>query len=286
MIQIIINSLVLGLIYCLVALGITLIFSIMGVLNFAHGQMYMIGGFVIYYFYGRFNFNYFFSLLICVIILGVIGGISYQVFFRRTIHTVKHSDSIILLALGLSLILEEGALLLFKEKTRGVPPVVEGVFKIGNIYLVYQRIFMMIMALILILALLYLVHKTKLGIAMRALAQDKEGALLQGINVHTVSIIGFAIGSILAGLAGGLLTPTLAISSGVGAKMTLKSFTVMMLGGCGNVPGAIIGGFLLGFIEGIGNSYLPGAVVHLIIFSLLVLILIIRPQGIMGRPTG
>jgi branched-chain amino acid transport system permease protein len=283
--QIIINGLVLGSLYCLIALGITLIFSIMGVLNFAHGQMYMIGGFVIYYLYGQFNLHIVLSLIACAFILGAIGAAFYHGLFRRVIEK-STEDSTMLLAIGSALLLEESALLLFGEKTRGVQPVVEGVFTFMGTYLVAERLFVMGVAFILIVALLLFVKKTKLGMAMRALSQDREGAFLQGVDIHKISGYGFAIGAALAGLAGGLLAPTFMINPGIGSSISLKSFIIMMLGGFGSVPGAIVGGFLLGFMEAFGNAYLPVPLVYLIIFLSIIILLIVRPQGIMGKPAG
>ena len=285
MTQIIINGLVLGSLYCLIALGITLIFSIMGVLNFAHGQMYMVGGFVIYFLYGQFQLNIVLCLIACAVILGLIGAIFYHGLFRRVIEK-STEDSTMLLAIGSALFLEESAYLLFGEKTRGVPAVVDGVFQFMGAFFVAERLFVMGMSLVLILGLLLFVKKTKLGMAMRALSQAREGAVLQGVEVHKISGLGFAIGAALAGLAGGLLAPTLMINPGIGSSISLKSFIIMMLGGFGSVPGAIAGGFLLGFMEAFGNAYLPGPLVYLIIFLSIIVLLIVRPQGIMGKPAG
>ena len=276
----------LGLLYSLITLGLTMIFSIMGVLNFAHGQMYVLGGFIIYYFYGRYHFNYFISLLICVLILAAVGALFDKFLFRRVIREARREESTMLLAMGTALLLEESALLLFGEKSRGVPPVVEGVYQVFGSYLVAQRLFAIGMAVIFIIGLGVFVRYTKPGMAIRALAQDKEAAFLQGVNIHKISMLGFAIGAALAGVAGGLLAPILMVSSGSGGGITLKSFIMMLIGGFGSVPGAILGGLILGFLEAIGYALLPGTLTYLIIFSLVILLLIFRPQGIMGRPAG
>ncbi len=284
--QIIVNALVLGFLYCLIALGITLIFSIMGILNFAHGQMYMVGGFVIVYLYGEFHFNFFLSLVLCAIILAAIGIIFYQFLFRRVLRMAKSEESSMLLAMGTALFLEESSLFAFGEKYRGVPPVVEGVYQVFGVYLVAQRLFVIALSILLIIGLLRFVKSTKPGMAMRALAQDKEGAYLQGVDIHKTSTLGFAIGAALAGVAGGLLAPVLMVTPGSGGGITLKSFIIMMLGGFGSVPGAIAGGLLLAFMEAFGNAYLPGSITYLCIFSAIILLLIVRPRGIMGKPAG
>jgi branched-chain amino acid transport system permease protein len=284
--QVIVNGLVLGLFYSLITIGLTLIFSIMGILNFAHGQMYMLGGFVIYYFYGKYHLNFFLALVVCVLILGIIGVIFDKFLFRRVLRMARREESSMLLAMGTALLLEESALLVFGEKSRGVPPVVEGVYQVLGSYIVAQRLFAIVMAVLLIIGLALFVKYTKPGMAMRAIAQDKEAAYLQGVNVNTISSLGFALGAALAGVAGGLLAPVLMVYSGSGGIITLKSFIVMLIGGFGSVPGAIIGGLILGFLEAIGTELLPGTMIYLIIFSSVIFLLSLRPQGIMGKPAG
>jgi branched-chain amino acid transport system permease protein len=284
--QVIANALVLGLLYSLIALGITLIFSIMGVLNFAHGQMYMLGGFAIYYFYGVHQLNFFIALILSAAILASIGFIFDRFLFRRVLRILRREESSMLLAMGTALLLEEIALLLFGEKSRGVPPVVEGVYHVFGMYLVAQRLFSIGIALILIIALMLFVNKTKAGMAMRALAQDKEAAYLQGVNIHKISSLGWAIGAALAGLAGGLVAPIFMIYAGIGGETTLKTFLMMLIGGFGSVPGSIVGGMLLGFMEAFGYAFLPGTITYLIVFCAVILLLILRPQGIIGRPAG
>ena len=170
--QVLINGLVLAVNYALIALGITLIFSIMGVLNFAHGQMFMIGGFVVYYLYGLFKINYFVSLIAVVLVLGTIGWCFETFFFRRMRRMAIREENSMLLAVGTALLLENLALSIFGEKQRGVPPVVTGVYRIGSAYLPAGRLLVMLLALVLIVGLLLFVQYTKLGRAMRALAQD------------------------------------------------------------------------------------------------------------------
>jgi branched-chain amino acid transport system permease protein len=284
--QIIANGLVLGLLYSLIALGITLIFSIMGVLNFAHGQMYMLGGFVVYYFYGIKQYNFFLALGLAALLLAAIGVVFDRFLFRRVLKMARREEMAMLLAMGTALLLEEIALLTFGEKSRGVPPVVEGVYQVFGMFLVKQRLFSIGIALVLIVALMIFVKKTKPGMAMRALAQDKEAAYLQGVNVHNISMLGWAIGAALAALAGGLVAPILMVSSGSGGPITLKTFLVMMIGGFGSVSGSIVGGLILGFFEAFGYALLPGTITYLLIFCGVILLLILRPQGIMGKPAG
>jgi branched-chain amino acid transport system permease protein len=284
--QIIVNGVVLAANYALIALGLTLIFGILNFLNFAHGQMYMIGGFVVYYIYGIFGMNYLVALLACALTLFFIGVAFETLFFRRVLRITTREENSMLLAVGTALLLENLALSLFGEKQRGVPPVVTGVYQIFGAYLPASRLLVLVLSALLVVGLLLFVQYTKPGRAMRAVAQDKEVTLLMGVNVGRISALGFGIGAALAGLAGGLLITTSAINSGIGTAISIKAFIMIMIGGAGVVAGAILGGIVLGFTEAIGYALIPGSMTYLLIFIGLILFLILRPQGIMGKPWG
>jgi branched-chain amino acid transport system permease protein len=284
--QIIVNGVVLAANYALIALGLTLIFGILNFLNFAHGQMYMIGGFVVYYVYGIFGMNYLVALLACALTLFFIGVAFETLFFRRVLRITTREENSMLLAVGTALLLENLALSLFGEKQRGVPPVVTGVYQIFGAYLPASRLLVLVLSALLVIGLLLFVQYTKPGRAMRAVAQDKEVTLLMGVNVGRISALGFGIGAALAGLAGGLLVTTSAINSGIGTAISIKAFIMIMIGGAGVVAGAILGGIVLGFTEAIGYALIPGSMTYLLIFIGLILFLILRPQGIMGKPWG
>lgn len=284
--QILVNGVVLAVNYALIALGITLIFSIMNILNFAHGQMFMVGGFVVYYLYGVYHLNYFVSLVAVVFVLGFIGYCFETFFFRRIRKLATREENSMLLAVGTALLLENLALSIFGEKQRGVPPVVTGVFRFGSAFLPASRLLVMLLALVLIVGLLLFVQYTKIGRAMRALAQDREVTHLMGVNVNRVAALGFALGAALAGLAGGLLVTVFGVNSGVGNAYSIKAFIMIMIGGAGVVPGAILGAIVLGFAEAIGYALLPGSVTYLLIFIGLIIFLLLRPQGLLGKPWG
>jgi branched-chain amino acid transport system permease protein len=284
--QMLVNGVVLAVNYALIALGITLIFSIMNILNFAHGQMFMVGGFVVYYLYGIYHLNFFLSLVAVVVVLGVIGYLFETFFFRRMRKVATREENSMLLAVGTALLLENLALSIFGEKQRGVPPVVTGVFRFGNAFLPASRLLVMLLALVLIIGLLLFVQYTKIGRAMRALAQDREVTHLMGVNVNRVAAYGFALGAALAGLAGGLLITIFGVNSGVGNVYSIKAFIMIMIGGAGVVPGAILGAIVLGFAEAIGYALLPGSVTYLLIFIGLIIFLLLRPQGLLGKPWG
>jgi branched-chain amino acid transport system permease protein len=282
--QIIVNGVVLSANYALIALGLTLIFSIMNVLNFAHGQMYMIGGFVVYYLYGGFGLNYFGALAGAALTLAIVGIIFERFFFRRVLAIATREENSMLLAVGTALLLENIALFAFGEKQRGVPPLVDGVFEIGDAFLAKGRVLVLVISLLLVAALLLFVRYTTPGRAMRALAQDKEVTQLMGVDVNKVSMLGFAVGAALAGIAGGLLVTVFGVNSGMGTAVSIKAFIMIMIGGAGVVSGAILGAVALGFSEAIGYDLLPGSLTYLLIFIGLIIFLVARPQGIMGKP--
>jgi branched-chain amino acid transport system permease protein len=284
--QVLINGVVLSANYALIALGITLIFGILGILNFAHGQMFMIGGFMVYYVYAVFDLPYLLALATAAVVVGLIGVAFEVLFFRRVLRIAKREENSMLLAVGTALLLENIALFAFGEKQRGVPPLVGGVYRIGDAFLPTGRLLVVVLAIVLIAVLLLFVQYTKPGRAMRALAQDREATLLMGVDVDRISALGFGIGAMLAGLAGGLLITISAVNAGIGTVTSIKAFIMIMVGGAGVVAGAILGAIVLGFAEAIGYALIPGSMTYLLIFVGLILFLIIRPQGIMGKPWG
>jgi branched-chain amino acid transport system permease protein len=284
--QVLINGVVLSANYALIALGITLIFGILGILNFAHGQMFMIGGFMVYYVYAVFGLPYLLALATAAVVVGLIGVAFEVLFFRRVLRIAQREENSMLLAVGTALLLENIALFAFGEKQRGVPPLIGGVYRIGDAFLPTGRLLVVVLAIVLIAALLLFVQYTKPGRAMRALAQDREATLLMGVDVDRISALGFGIGAMLAGLAGGLLITISAVNAGIGTVTSIKAFIMIMVGGAGVVAGAILGAIVLGFAEAIGYALIPGSITYLLIFVGLILFLIIRPQGIIGKPWG
>jgi branched-chain amino acid transport system permease protein len=284
--QVLVNGAILAMNYALIALGLTLIFAIMGVLNFAHGQMYVLAGFVTYYAFTVLAMPYFVGLLAAVATLALVGFLFDKLFFRRVLRITAREESSMLLAAGTALLLESLTLLLFGEKQRGLPPVVPGVYDIAGVYIPKGRAFIFGVALLAVVGFMLFMQYTRPGRALRAIAQDKEVTALQGVDIDRYSAIGFALGAGLAGLAGSLLVTVLAVNSGLGTSVSIKAFVMVMLGGAGVVSGAIIGAFVLGFAEAFGYAYIPGSGTYLVIFIAMILFLLVRPQGIMGKPWG
>lgn len=285
--QILINGLYSGAQYALIALGLTLIFALMGVLNFAHGQLYVLGAFVTYYIYGVLGLPFVVAILATVGTLAIVGAAFEYFLFRPVRERSTREESSMLLAAGTALFLESVVLLVFGEKHRGVPPVVSGVLQIGDAYLPYGRLLVMVLSATMIVMFLGFMQFTRPGRAMRALAQDRVAAQLQGVDVRMYAVIGFAMGAVLAGVAGAMLVSISGVNAGAGTWISIKAFIMVMIGGAGVVMGAIVGGFLLGMVEAVGYAVLPGGGdTYLIIFVALIAFLAIRPQGLMGRPWG
>lgn len=287
--QIIVNGLYLGAQYALIALGLTLIFSLMNVLNFAHGQMYVMGGFITYTVVAQFELPFVVGLAISAISLALIGAAVEKYLFAPVIKKSKREESTMLLAAGLAFLLDALILLMFGEKQRGLPKIVDGVFNWDfRIIMPYDRIVIGLIAIAMIVAFILFMQYSRAGRAMRALAQDKTAATLMGVAVNRYSMLGFALGAALAGLVGGLLVTITGINLGMGGPASIKAFMMIMIGGAGVISGAIAGGFILGMMESVGLTVLAqyGDITYLVIFASLMVFLALRPQGLMGKPWG
>ncbi|MER8766401.1 MULTISPECIES: branched-chain amino acid ABC transporter permease [unclassified Mesorhizobium] len=286
--QVIANGLYLGAQYALIALGLTLIFALMNVLNFAHGQMYVLGGFITYTVYGQLGMPFVVALVASGITLLVIGALVEKFLFRTVIKRSVREESTMLLAAAVAFFLDAVILLLFGEKQRGVPKIVKGVFVSDSLIMPYDRLLVGALAILFIASFVLFMQYSKPGRAMRALAQDRVAAQLMGVEVDRYSMIGFALGAMLAGIVGGLLVAITGVNSGIGGPISIKAFLMVMIGGAGVVSGAIAGGFILGMMESVGLTVLRqyGDVTYLVIFAALMVFLSIRPNGLMGKPWG
>lgn len=286
--QVIVNGLYLGAQYALIALGLTLIFALMNVLNFAHGQMYVIGGFVTYTVYGQWHLPFVVALFASAITLAIIGALIEKFLFGPVIRRSSREESTMLLAAAIAFLLEAITLLVFGAKQRGVPTIVQGVLNTGHVIIPYDRVVVAAVAVVIIAVFILYMQFSRTGRALRALAQDRVAAELMGVKVNRYSMIGFALGALLAGLVGGLLVAITGVNSGMGTPVSIKAFMMVMIGGAGVVSGAILGGFILGMLEAVGLSVLNayGDITYLVIFTGLMAFLAIRPNGLMGKPWG
>ncbi|MEW6112264.1 MAG: branched-chain amino acid ABC transporter permease [Thermodesulfobacteriota bacterium] len=278
-IQVLVNGLMLGLTYALIASGFSLIYGIMRLLNFAHGEFYMLGAFATYLICDRLGLNYFSALFLSMVVIALLGVVTYYLFFRP--FRDQHDPSLVI-ALGVAMLIGGLAPLIFGEKDQSVSPVFPGVVQFFGATLSLERIFVIVMAIILMLALTWFIKFTRTGQAMRAVAQDPEAAALQGIGVDSTFVRCMAISSALAGAAGSLLAPLFVVNPYLGTHAVVKALVVVVIGGLGSIPGAVAGGLLLGLVESIGNTFLGGAT-EILGFVIVMLVLIFRPQGLLGH---
>ena len=277
------NGVMLGLNYALIALGLSLIFGIMGIVNFAHGEMYMLGGYVAYYLVGRFGLNFFVTIVAAVIMVGLLGVFLEKVLFRPLTTRPKEALTSFIAAVGLAWVLQMLAVICFGDLDRSVPSAFKGIIRMGGVVITKERLATIIIGIALIVLLNLFLLRTRIGRAIRAVAQDKEAAALQGVQVGRVSSLSFGVGCALASAAGALMAPIFSINPFLGGEVILKAFLVVILGGMGSIPGAMLGGLVLGFTESFGSLFFTVPTVSVITFTLIIIILILRPQGLLGH---
>jgi branched-chain amino acid transport system permease protein len=278
--QAMVNGLSIGAIYALLALGLTLLFSIMGVLFFAHGAIYMLGAYIAYYACVRFGLNYFAAIGVALVVPALLGVAIEKGLFRPVRGTLFPPFFI---AIGLNWFLENTGFAIFGTRLKSIPTIVPGALRLWGVIITWERLILVLLGLLTVLALqLFLTH-TKWGLAMRAFVQDPEAAALQGMSGDSVSSLAFMIGCILAALAGALIAPVYVLSPTMGEHTVLTGMLIISLGGLGSIPGALIAAFVIGLIESFGAMLLGTEFTWAVVFLFVAIFLIVRPAGIMGE---
>ena len=278
--QQIFNGIILGCIYCLLASGLTLVYGVMHVPNFAQGNLYMVGAFIGFYLLPLFGANYWLALLGTAVVLAIIGGMIERILFRP-VRDDPHVNSFIV-ALGLLMVLEGIVTLLCGEAFRTFPSTYNYVLRFGNLVMTVQRV-IVILGTAFILSLLGLfLRKTKTGTSIIAMSQNRELALMVGINVNRISMIAFAISTGLAGVAGVLIAPILLVYPHMGMAPLLIAFAAVIFGGLGSLIGAILGAFIMAITQVLCIHFAATIFSNIAIFGLMIVILIFRPTGLMG----
>ncbi len=279
--QYIFNGLLMGASYALIAMGLTVIFGLMNIANFAHGQFYMMGGFLAYYLTTALGFNFFVALVASVLIVVVAGILLDRVIFKRL--RGKPLISSVLVTIGLAILLENLALVLWGPRPEAIPnPFSQDGVQIGTIFTTEPRLFALIITVATIALVHVLLHHTRTGKAMRAAFQQQEAAALSGIDIDRLYSVAFGVGAGLAALAGVLLGAIFFVEPSMGGVVTLKAFVVTILGGMGSFVGAIVGGLFLGLAESFG-TILSSAYKDAIGFVLVILIMLYRPDGLFRK---
>ena len=276
-----VNGIALGSVYSLVALGLTLVYGVLKVPNFAHGALYMAGAYVSYVMLTSFGASYVVAMAVSVAVLAVLGGsMEWLVFRKLEGKTPVHA---MIAALGLLFFMEGTADVIWGPAFRQVPTPFDGVVTLLGVNITEQRILVIVAAVVTMVGLYLLLKRTLVGMSIEAMAQDREGALLVGIDIRRVAMLTFAISGALAAVAGSLIAPLLLVFPNMGELIILKAFVIVILGGMGSVPGAILGGYLLALAETMAGTYVSFAFSELIAFGMLVLVLVIRPTGLFRK---
>lgn len=281
--QQLINGVSLGSIYALIALGYTMVYGIIRLINFAHGDIYMVGAYVGFFATTYAHFSFIPALIAAMVITGLTGMIIEKLAYRPLRHAPK--ISILITAIGVSLLLEYGGILLVTPQPRTFPAILDtSIYKVGPLIVNSQQVLILVVSIVLMVILTYVVQKTKFGKAMRATSFDTDAAMLMGIDVNKVISYTFGVGSALAGAAGVLVGVYYnSIDPLMGIMPGLKAFVAAVLGGIGVIPGAMFGGVLLGVVEALVSGFISSTFRDAAAFAILIIILLFKPSGLLGK---
>lgn len=279
-----ISGISLGSVYAIIALGYTMVYGIAKMLNFAHGDVIMIGGYISYITVTSLHVPGWLSVIIAMIVCTVLGiiieGLAYKPLRSAP------SLAVLITAIGVSYFLQNSALLIWGADPKTYSPLVDGNIKLfdGQLTVSYVSILTVVACIIIMVALMLFTSKTRMGKAMRACSEDKGAAQLMGINVNFTISVTFAIGSALAAIAGVLLLSSYpSLMPTTGSMPGIKAFTAAVFGGIGSIPGAFLGGVLLGIIESLASAYISTQLANSIVFAVLIVVLLVRPTGLLGK---
>ena len=285
-IDLVIIGLSVGMVYALVALGISLIFSGLDIVHFAHGEIYMLGAFIGLMLFQKLALPYVPTLLLAIVLTGLIGVLIERLFYRRLTrsgggYTVAGMGMIIA-GFGMSIVLQNVAFLIWGAKPLPFPVPFGMPIEIGNLALPMSYVWIVVAAIVLMFGLHLLLRKTMLGLAMRAVAYNKDIAYLSGVNVPLMISLTFGIGCSLGAAAGVLIGPINYVQVQMGIGVLIKAFAAAVVGGFGSLPGAILGGLLVGVVESLGAGFISGTYKDVYAFVLLIFVLMVKPSGILG----
>ena len=282
LLQLSINGLVVGVIYALIAMGLSLIFGVLEIVNFAHGEFYMLGAMGAYFLTTNLGLGYWSTVAVVTLGAACVGYLLYETLLL-TLRGESFERSI-LLTLGLSMVLQNMAVFLFTTTPRMLQTAYTySNITLGSVRVPLLRVFALGLGLAAFGALYFILYRTQPGKAMRGVAQNREAALMVGIDPRAISRLAVAIGIGLSGLAGAALAPIYAVHPLMGFSFVFKAFAIIIIGGLGNISGAAIAAVLLGILESLIGGFLPQVMVDGLAFAAMILILLIRPQGLFGR---
>ena len=279
-----ISGVSLGSVYAIIALGYTMVYGIAKMLNFAHGDVIMVGGYISFCAMMYLELPIWVSIICAVIVCTVLGviieGLAYRPLRQAT------SLAVLITAIGVSYFLQNSALLIWTANTKSYPSIFPGNIELfnGELTISVVSIVTIAVCVLIMVALTFFTDKTKIGKAMRACSENKNAAQLMGINVNRTISLTFAIGSALAAIAGVLLCSSYStLIPTTGSMPGIKAFTAAVFGGIGSIPGAFLGGILLGIIESFAKAYISSQLANAIVFAVLIVVLLVRPSGLLGK---
>lgn len=268
--------------YALLAVGFTLIFGILGVVNFAHGGFYVLGGYLAYCGVSMLGLPYVVAVLLAALGTAALGFLFERFLLDRVID--DHMGTL-MLTLGLYLMMSSGVLVVFGPEAPGFDFPLQGVFRSGRLYLPVENLVLIAVCVLTMTSVYLVIYRTDFGRALRALADDRRVAMAQGLRPTLLFPLAFALATGLAGLTGALVTPILTLAPHVGDPVLATSFLIVILGGLGSIGGATIAAFAVGMIEAYGAVYLGGSKGALLLFVIVLIVLVLKPSGLMGQQT-
>ena len=282
LLQSIVSGILMGGVYSLVAVGLSLIFGVMKIINFAHGSFMMLGMFTTYWLYVLLGIDPYLSVLFTIPILFVFGLLVEHFLIDRVLDAPEHNQ--LLLTLGISLVIENFALFLWSPNFRTLDvPYANKAMTVGVVMISFPKVVAFLFAILLTGLLYYFLKNTDLGKAIRAASEEKEGALTVGINLKKIYYVAFGIGTACVGAAGAVAAPFFYVSPQVGGIFVITAFVVVVLGGMGNFIGAFVGGLIIGLAESVGAAFIPGQLKQFIIYFIFILVLLFKPAGLFGK---
>ena len=278
--QIIVNGLLASLIYVIMALGFTLIFGIMRIVNFAHGEFYMIGAVVVLFLFGQMGWPFFLAAAAGGVVSALLGVVLERLLFRPL---VGDELSGMIMSLAVGIILQSLVMISFGPAEQSTPRPFSGTWTLVNSVVPWDRTIVALCAMVILVVFHLFLKYSRLGLAMQAVAQDPQTSSLMGIESGAIYAAAFGIACLLAGLAGGLMAPIYTVGPYMGELPMLKAFVVVILGGLGSIPGAILGGLVIGLSESVLTTFLDSTAALIASFVIVLLVVIMRPAGLMGR---
>jgi len=269
-----------GILYILVALGLTLIYGILHIVNFAHGEIYMLGAMAVFYFHVVGGLPLAPTILV-IVVLSLLFGLAIE---RGVFRSLRGQWlQLVVASVGISLVIQSVGWIVFGIQEKTVPTYVSGIVQFLGVRLPRERLLAAGVAVVLVAGLYLLVYRTKVGLAMRAIEEDEETARMLGVNANRVAALSVALGFVLAAVAGAFVAPIYSLNPGMGLEPILMSFLIIIVGGLGSITGTVLAGLLVGVLQSVGAVLLGAEAAYGLVFAVMIAVLVVRPAGLLGR---